>query len=78
MARIEVSGKSYYGQNARLSKGSLSIEKRRDWFNLLKKKGKLKELNDLSDAQFLSHAEAQALIKARGKLPKKVESRYGG
>jgi hypothetical protein len=48
---------------------------RRQLFDLLKSKGKLQGLDNLGQAQFLSHAEAEALLKAywaRGQLPEQL------
>ena len=66
VALAEVEGRAYFGMNSTLNESlySLSVEERRLWFKQLKSQGKLKGLNSLSEAQFLNHAEAEALIKA--------------
>lgn len=75
VAQAEVNGKPYYGRNSTAKGYSLTVEFRRNLFKLLKSKGKVKGLDNLGQAQFLSHAEAEALIRAHealGKLPEEV------
>ncbi|NJO03818.1 MAG: hypothetical protein HC880_21045 [Bacteroidia bacterium] len=69
-------GQKFYGTNSNLVTDALDIEDRRVWFDLLKGQGKLKDLSNLGQAQFLSHAEAASLINAFNQvksLPKKME-----
>jgi hypothetical protein len=68
VALVEVNGKPYYGLNSEL-RGSVkgfafSDAARKKWFDRLKAAGKLKGLSEYTEAQFLQHAEAQALIRA--------------
>jgi hypothetical protein len=65
VARLKIGDEIYYGANSSMPTYSLPIEFRRELFNELKSKGKLKNLNNLGQAQFLSHAEAEAIVKAR-------------
>jgi len=72
VARVSLQEKTFYGVNSGFNRlYTLSLEERRALFNTLKQKGKLidlktgQQLSNLSEAQFLSHAEAEALIKAK-------------
>ena len=85
VAHTKVNEKIHYGYNSKIDENhprldgtkrySLSLEERREWFVRMKEKGLLPQLRSLADAQFLSHAEAETLIKAskEGKLPKVIE-----
>jgi len=75
VATVNVDGVPYYGRNSLLPGYDRSLEARRELFSNLKGKGKLEGLDDLGDAQFLSHAEADVLLNAhtaRGSLPEKM------
>lgn len=53
----------------------MPLEARRAWFNRLSDRGLLPGVNNLGQAQFLSHAEAHALIRAhqaQGSLPRTI------
>lgn len=83
VAHSRINGKDYYGYNSKIDDSfpksdgskrySLSVEERRGLFDEMK--ADLHPTRDLSQAQFLSHAEAENLIKASkdGKLPKTID-----
>ncbi|MCU0447689.1 MAG: deaminase [Microscillaceae bacterium] len=72
VAHLTLEGEKFFGTNSGLKQTySLSIEERRSIFEQMIKNGRLKDsitgkqLKNLSEAQFLSHAEAEVLIKAK-------------
>jgi hypothetical protein len=76
-AMVQINGKSFHGTNSRLDPGNYSLPKeaRRRLFDHLKDKFGLKAAH-LGDAQFISHAEGEALLRAFlefGSLPEVVE-----
>ncbi len=78
VAIAEVGGERFYGTNSTLDPEhySLPIEERRLILEKLHQGGRIQELQTLQDAQFLSHAEAEALTRAfkqLGQLPEVVE-----
>ena len=77
VARLELGGKAFHGTNSGLDPANfaLPLGTRRELFEQLAKAFGLKEQN-LGQAKFLSHAEAEALIRAYlhfGALPEVVE-----
>jgi uncharacterized protein YukE len=77
VARIELGGESFHGTNSGLDPANfaLTLESRRALFEQLCKAAGLKSDN-LGQAKFLSHAEAEAMIRAYvhfGALPEVLE-----
>ncbi len=64
VATIVVQGERQIGVNSKMAGYTLSLEERREWFELLKSKGKLEGIANLGQAPFLSHAEGEVLLKA--------------
>ncbi|MBV9931284.1 MAG: hypothetical protein JO013_10105 [Alphaproteobacteria bacterium] len=77
VARLSLRGETFYGTNSTLDPGVYSLPKgtRRELLEQIRKSAGLKAKN-LAQAQFVSHAEAEALIQAYrrfGALPEVVE-----